>query len=118
MIPYLPNDTNPLEIPKFYRQIAENLEIRGGHHEAWHSHKRDPSVCWMCDLVELSKLVIQEMERFISKSALDIETELLDQELISEDDTVNYNKNEEEPDGPQLSDIDWKKAVDSCVEDD
>ncbi len=85
MIPYLPQDINPLEIPKFYRQIAENLEIRGGHHEAWHSHKRDPSVCWMCDLVELSKLVIQEMERFISKSALDIETELLDQELNSEE---------------------------------
>ncbi len=97
MIPYLPQDTNPLEIPKFYRQIAENLEIRGGHHEAWHSHKRDPSVCWMCDLVELSKLVIQEMERFISKSALDIETELLDQEINSEEDTPISNKNEEEP---------------------
>ncbi len=95
MIPYLPIDTNPLEIPKFYRQIAENLEIRGGHHEAWHSHKRDPSVCWMCDLIELSKLVIQEMERFISKSALDIETELLDQEFNSEGDTVIYNKNDE-----------------------
>ncbi len=99
MIPYLPNDTNPLEIPKFYRQIAENLEIRGGHHEAWHSHKRDPSVCWMCDLVELSKLVIQEMERFISKSALDIETELLDQELNSEEDTVISNVDEEETNG-------------------
>jgi len=101
MIPYLPNDTNPLEIPKFYRQIAENLEIRGGHHEAWHSHKRDPSVCWMCDLVELSKLVIQEMERFISKSALDIETELLDQEINSEGEIVNSNVNDEEPDGLQ-----------------
>ncbi len=95
MIPYLPQDTNPLEIPKFYRQIAENLEIRGGHHEAWHSHKRDPSVCWMCDLIELSKLVIQEMERFISKSALDIETELLDQEINSEEDTLNSNVNDE-----------------------
>ncbi len=104
MIPYLPQDTNPLEIPKFYRQIAENLEIRGGHHEAWHSHKRDPSVCWMCDLVELSKLVIQEMERFISKSALDIETELLDQELNSEDETVNSFEDIEEPrDGSQDS---------------
>ncbi len=103
MIPYLPMDTNPLEIPKFYRQIAENLEIRGGHHEAWHSHKRDPSVCWMCDLIELSKLVIQEMERFISKSALDIETELLDQEINSEEDTVISNVNEELTDGSQDS---------------
>ncbi len=95
MIPYLPQDTNPLEIPKFYRQIAENLEIRGGHHEVWHSHKRDPSVCWMCDLIELSKLVIQEMERFISKSALDIETELLVQGISSEEDTLNNNVDEE-----------------------
>ncbi len=96
MIPYLPNETNPLEIPKFYRQIAENLENRGGHHEAWHSHRRDPSVCWMCDLIELSKLCIQEMERFISKSALDIETSILDQEIKSEEDTINnYNVDEE-----------------------
>ncbi len=105
MIPYLPQDTNPLEIPKFYRQIAENLEIRGGHHEAWHSHKRDPSVCWMCDLVELSKLVIQEMERFISKSALDIETELLDQEINSEEDTLIANVDEESTDGSQNSSV-------------
>ncbi len=96
MIPYLPQDTNPLEIPKFYRQIAENLEIRGGHHENWHSHKRDPSVCWMCDLVELSKLVIQEMERFISKSALDIETSIIASETNSEDDTNNYNTDDED----------------------
>ncbi len=96
MIPYLPQETNPLEIPKFYRQIAENLEARGGHHENWHSHKRDPSVCWMCDLIELSKLVIGEMERFISKSALDIETSILDSEIInSEVDTNNYNLDDE-----------------------
>ncbi len=85
MIPYLPNDTSDLEIPRFYKQIVDNLEIRSGHHEAWHSHKRDPSVCWMCDLVELAKICINEMERLISKSALDIETGLLDQEFDSEE---------------------------------
>ncbi len=99
MIPMLPQETNPLEVPKFYRQIIENLEMRGGHHEAWHSHKRDPSVCWMCDLIEVSKLVVQEMERFISKSALDIETELIDQEISPEEVTVNYNHDEEQDNG-------------------
>ncbi len=39
----------------------------------------------MCDLVELAKICISEMERYISKSALDIETELLDQEFDSEE---------------------------------
>ncbi len=85
MIPYLPEDTNPLEIPKFYRQIVENLEIRSGHHEAWHTHKRDTSVCWICDLVEVSKIILREMEVFISKSALDIEDSMIDQELKSEE---------------------------------
>ncbi len=103
MIPNLPEETNALDIPKFYRQIAENLEMRGGHHENWHSHKRDPSVCWMCDLIELSKLVIGEMEMFISKSALDIETGIIDSEINSEDDTVNYNVNEEPVNGSDKS---------------
>ncbi len=95
MIPMIPTDTNPLEVPKFYRQIIENLEMRGGHHEAWHSHKRDPSVCWMCDLIEVSKIVVGEMERYISKSALDIETEFLDQEINSEEVKV-INPSEED----------------------
>ncbi len=95
MIPMLPQETNPLEIPKFYRQIVENLEIRSGHHEAWHTHKRDTSVCWICDLVEVSKIILSEIERLISKSALDIEDSLIDQEFNSEEDTNNYNKDED-----------------------
>ncbi len=95
MIPYLPQDTSDLEIPRFYKQIVDNLEIRSGHHEAWHTHKRDTSVCWICDLVEVSKILIRETERVISKSALDIEDSLIVQEFNSEDDTVNYNQNEE-----------------------
>ncbi len=91
MIPNLPLDTSDLEIPKFYKQIVENLEMRGGHHEAWHTHKRDTSVCWICDLVEVSKLLVNEMERVISKSALDLDDQLLEQEINSEDDTLNHS---------------------------
>lgn len=94
MIPSLPLETSPLEIPKFYRQIVENLEMRGGHHEAWHTHKRDSSVCWICDLIEVSKLLTSEMERIISKSALDLDDQLLEQEINSEDET-NHNHDEE-----------------------
>ncbi len=91
----LPQDTSLLELPAFYRQIVDNLEIRSGHHEAWHTHKRDTSVCWICDLVEVSKIILGEMERYISKSALDIEDSLIDQEFNSEGETVNCNVNEE-----------------------
>ncbi len=99
MIPYLPQDTNPLDSIIFYKQIVDNLEIRSGHHEAWHTHKRDTSVCWICDLVEISKVILREMEMFISKSALDIEDSLIDQEINSEDDIVNYNVNDESTNG-------------------
>ncbi len=100
MIPSLPLDTSPLEIPKFYRQIVDNLEMRGGHHEAWHTHKRDSSVCWICDLIEVSKLLTSEMERFISKSALDLDDQLLEQEINSEDeDTISDRVKESYLDG-------------------
>ncbi len=85
MIPNLPLDTNPMDIPRFYKQIVDNLEIRSGHHEAWHTHKRDSSVCWICDLVELAKLCVSEMERFISKSALDIDEQFHDSEVFSDE---------------------------------
>ncbi len=98
MIPMLPTDTNILDVPNFYRQIVDNLKIRSGHHEAWHTHKRDTSVCWICDLVEISNLCLNELERFISKSALDIEDSLIDQEINSEEDTVNYNHDDEKVD--------------------
>ncbi len=89
MIPYLPEGTSELEMPKFYDSIVSNLEIRSGHHEAWHTHKRDTSVCWICDLVEVSKLLVREMERYISKSALDIDDSFKDLELNSEEDKLN-----------------------------
>ncbi len=89
-----------MDVIIFYKQIVENLEMRGGHHEAWHTHKRDTSVCWICDLVEVSKLILNEMDRYITKSALDIEDSLIDQEFNSEGETVIYNKDDETISGP------------------
>ncbi len=92
MIPYLPKETSELEIPVFYRHIVENLTLRSSHHEVWHTHKRDTSVCWICDLVEVSNILISELERNISKSALDIDDMLLSSEDSSE---VVMNTDEE-----------------------
>ncbi len=111
MIPYLPLDTSALDIPPFYKVIQENLVVRSAHHESWHTHKRDTSVCWICDLLELSKLLISEMERYISKSALDIDDQFLDQDIISEGDTVNYNSDEESSDGTRT--VDTSRLSDS-----
>jgi len=84
MIPLLPRETNPLEVPKFYSAIADNLRSRLGHHENWWTHKRDPSVCPICDIIELSIRIGNELEMFISKSALDLDDQFLDSSTIDE----------------------------------
>ncbi len=115
MIPYLPEGTSELEIPKFYDSIVSNLEIRSGHHEAWHTHKRDTSVCWICDLVEVSKLLVREIERYISKSALDIDDSFKELELNSEDDKVITNVDEEIVDGDSTTDKNWDSVSKGSV---
>ncbi len=95
MIPYLPEATPDASVPDFYKQILDNLEMRCGHHETWHTHKKDPSVCWVCDLLELTKICVREMEAVISKSALDI----MNQDNISShlaEESVNYNTDDED----------------------
>ncbi len=97
MIP-IPPSSNPSDTLIFYKAVLDNLKIRSGHHEAWHTHKRDVSVCWICDLLEVGTIMISEMERYISKSALDIDEQFLESEVISdnEEDKVNYNSDEEQ----------------------
>ncbi len=94
MIP-IPPSTKPAEAIIFYRAICDNLKIRCMHHESWHTHKRDTSVCWICDYIEITTILVNEMERFISKSALDIDDQVLDSEVNSEDEVDNLNYSDE-----------------------
>lgn len=98
MIPYLPQESSDVDMLKFYGSIIENLELRSSHHEAWHTHKRDPSVCWICDCLEIAKLLRSEIERYISKSSLDIDEQSYSSGVSSEEETVNYNVNDESVD--------------------
>ncbi len=90
MIP-IPPSANINDTLSFYRAVVDNLKIRSMHHEAWHTHKRDSSVCWICDLLEVSTILISEMERYISKSALDIDDQFHDSEVISDGEEVLAN---------------------------
>lgn len=89
MIPMIPVSTPDEEVPTFYKAIVDNLKIRSSHHESWHTHKRDPSVCWICDLIEISTILMGEMERYLSKSSLDIDDQSHDSEISTEGEIVN-----------------------------
>ncbi len=90
MIP-IPPSANMEDTLVFYRAIVDNLKIRSMHHESWHTHKRDASVCWICDLLEIGTIMVNEMERYISKSALDIDDQFHESDGISEDEVENVS---------------------------
>ncbi len=70
MIPTLPNSISEKEQIEFYSSIAGNLSDQSSIHVHWHTHRQNPSVCWICDMnILISKVLL------ITKSTLDMVTE-------------------------------------------
>jgi len=70
MIPTLPNSISDQEQIEFYSSLAGNLADQSTIHMHWHTHRQNPSVCWICDLnILVSKILL------LTKSSLDMETE-------------------------------------------
>ncbi len=75
MIPELPPSCTDEDSLKFYRSLLGRLQDQSSLHVNWHTHRANPSVCWICDMSILSSIILGEAERIYSKSSLDIETE-------------------------------------------
>ncbi len=76
MIPTLPDSVTIEEKLEFYENLLSNLEDQSTIHVNWHTHKQNPAVCWICDIPILARVIYKCAEAFITKSPLDIETEL------------------------------------------
>ncbi len=84
MIPTLPSNVSDKDQLEFLSTLAGNLADQSSIHVNWHTHRQNPSVCWICDLnVLVSKIL------FYTKSSLDMETE-----LSSEDDSDSEIEND------------------------
>ncbi len=93
MIPTLPSNVSDKDNLEFLSTIAGNLADQSSIHVNWHTHRQNPSVCWICDMnILISKIL------FYTKSSLDMGTE-----LSSEDDSDSEIENDlnkdEEPEG-------------------
>ncbi len=95
MIPDLPPSVSDSERLDFYSSLAGNLSDQSSIHVNWHTHRQNPSVCWICDLnILISKILRIETDN--TKSTLDTETELsLEDDSISE--IENDLNHDEEP---------------------
>ncbi len=76
MIPTLPDSVTIEEKLEFYENLLSNLEDQSTIHVNWHTHKQNPAVCWICDIPILARVIYKCAEAYITKSPLDIETEL------------------------------------------
>ncbi len=68
MIPQLPPTVSEEERNQFYATLAGNLSDQSTIHIHWHTHRQNPSVCWICDMNTLLATA------FNTKSPLDMET--------------------------------------------
>ncbi len=95
MIPDLPPSVSDTERLDFYSSLWSNLSDQSSVHINWHTHRQNPSVCWICDLFTLTSKVLAIADKDKSKSALDIETELSSEDVSDSEIENDLNVNDE-----------------------
>ncbi len=94
MIPDLPLGITKKNALDFYSKISGNLSDQSTHHINWHTHRKEPSICWICDLnILISRLL--ELHKFNTKSTVDSKIMLnqeTESETESEEEFLNYNE--------------------------
>ncbi len=89
MIPTLPSNVSDKDQLDFLSTLAGNLADQSSIHVNWHTHRQNPSVCWICDLNTLVSKIL-----YYTKSSLDIVTELSSED-VSDSEIESLNTNEE-----------------------
>ncbi len=102
MIPILPPNVSDKDQLAFLSTLAGNLADQSTIHINWHTHRQNPSVCWICDLNMLVSKIL-----FYTKSSLDMVTESSsDNETDSEIESESLNRDEEIETSDETQDMD------------
>ncbi len=99
MIPDLPSSVTDNERLDFLSTLWGNLSDQSSVHINWHTHRQNPSVCWICDLFNLTSKVLVIATKNNTKSSLDMKTKLSsddESDTEIEDDIINYNVDDED----------------------
>ncbi len=96
MIPDLPSSVSDIERLDFYATLAGNLSDQSSIHVNWHTHRQNPSICWICDLNILISKVLR-LETNNTKSSLDMETELSSEDVSDSEIESNNKDGDVEP---------------------
>ncbi len=103
MIPDLPPSVTDIDRLDFYATIAGNLSDQSSVHVNWHTHRQNPSTCWICDTHILISKVLR-LQTDLTKSSLDMGTELSSEE--ESDSEIENDLNHDEEAVPEYDTID------------
>ncbi len=108
MIPTLPELMTDRATLQFYDTLSGNISDQSTVHKNWHTHRGNPSVCWICDQTTLLSLVLSLAFKINTKSTVDIETDEVQVETDSDSEieTENYNVDEEPANEPEYDVVD------------
>ncbi len=100
MIPDLPEGISERDRLRFYDTLSGNLSDQSTIHTNWHTHRGNPSLCWICDTTTLlSKVLTIALSKY-TKSTVDMETDEVqcetetDTEIESEPESYIQNEPE------------------------
>ncbi len=95
MIPDLPEGMDEEHVLMFYDTLSGNLSSQSEVHMHWHTHRGNPSVCWICDMTTLLSRVLGLALRKYTKSTADTMTDEEQDETDSDAEIENLNYDEE-----------------------
>lgn len=97
MIPALPEGMTDRAMLRFYDTLSGNISDQSTIHKNWHTHRGNPSVCWICDQTTLLSMVLDLAFKINTKSTVDIETDEAQCETDSEPEIENNLNHNDEP---------------------
>ncbi len=116
MIPTLPEGMNPRQTLMFYDTLSGNLSDQSTIHKNWHTHRGNPSTCWICDQTTLLSQVLTLALDLCTKSTVDIETDEVQGETESDTEIESLNRDEEAVPEYDLSDPEnWQEVDDDSL---
>ncbi len=107
MIPTLPDGMDSKAILMFYDTLSGNLADQATIHTNWHTHRGNPAVCWICDLITINSMILTEALGKYTKSTVDIETDEVQDDTDSETEIEHdYVEGDTEPEYDTEDDLD------------
>ncbi len=106
MIPDLPDGIGLKEKLMFYDTLSGNLSDQSTVHKNWHTHRQNPSTCWICDEQTLLVKILNIAFDLLTKSTVDIETDEVQCETDSVPEIENDNFEEIKENEPEYDVVD------------